>query len=218
MSGRKAQPGAGRKTPKGLAPAENLLEALDPIRRYHKAATDLAKRIPFTNAEELADWMNNEGAKYGSALELYWAGSIKEQLKAVSNMAIEAGRLLMSISKLGPVARSMALRFEGDGYHSWLKTDNGKWLSALARWEERLRNDLRKPQGRGRPKGSAELQREIRMALLGHCWDFLDPMKETQRDKALKLVPELARAVHRIVCEPDLPKSSRLFDKEWESI
>ena len=191
---------------------------MEPIRRYRTAATELSKRFPFTNAEELANWMNNEGAKYGSALELYWVGSPREQLKAISTTANEAGRLLLSISKLGPVARSMALGFDGDSFYSWLETDNGKWLSDLVRWEKRLRLELRKPQGRGRPKGGADLQRDIRMALLGHCWDFLEPMKETNRDKALKLVPELARAVHRIVCEPDLPKSSRLFDKEWESI
>ena len=207
-----------RKAPKGLAPFNSLSEMLDPGQRYRKAAAELAKRIPFTTPEALAEWMSREGAVYAGGMEIYWAGSPREQLKAISNMAMEAHRLLTSISKLGPVARSMALDYDGAGFAAWIRTDNGKWLSGLAEWEERLRLELRKPQGVGKPKGGSALQRKIRLGVLRHCMEFLEPMKETQPDKALKLVPELARAIHRIVCEPDLPESSRLFDKEWESL
>jgi len=38
------------------------------------------------------------------------------------------------------------------------------------------------------------------------------------RDEVYKLVPELARAIHRVILDPELPKNSQLFRKEWEGL
>ena len=47
------------------------------------------------------------------------------------------------------------------------------------------------------------------------CFNFLEPFLAGHEKEVLALIPVMASDYHKVFCEPDLPKKSQLFRKEW---
>jgi hypothetical protein len=187
-----------------------------PERLFRECAEELAPRIPGIDAEAMATAMAWAGERYLSALEAHWAGegNFRNVLKSVADVADAAENLIDAISKLGPNGCQLALDCEN--FVSFLSTPYCRWILRLAEFKEKIAPEIEDTPFEGRPNMTTLYQRVARYDLLLYCCSFLDPFKEPHEKAFLSLVPEMARAIHRILVEPDLPKNSQKFRNEWE--
>jgi hypothetical protein len=181
-------------------------------------AAKLAAEIPGIEPEAMAEFLAYAGGRYGRALGLHLEGTPRQVAKDVFAVGKAAKDLLESIRMLGPTGRHIALKYDGNSFYSWLGTEYGEWLFRLATWDPRLRDELEDTPFEGKPVGTTQLLKEIRIGLLTDCWEFLEPHLASHPRVVLKLVPEMSRAIHRIVYQPKLPLNSQLFRKEWEGM
>ena len=192
----------------------DLREIFHPGIAFQKCANELAKFIAGIDAEGMAVAMAHAGDKYLYTLEGHWNGEGKpgaaweEALGAIT----AADELIAAINKLGPLGRKIII--DGASVIEFNKTPHGEWLSNVSKLRDALRPKSTEIPARGRPKNSTRLQRLARLDLLFDCCQFLEKFKDS--DAFLTLVPEMARAVHRITVEPNLPKNSQKFRNEWE--
>lgn len=204
-----------RKIPTELAPYD-LTDLLHPIARFRTEAQRLSAELPGVDSEAMARTMAIEGAGYGVRMEIHWEGSRRRRLKKLSDVSVAANQLLEAIFKLGPMGRLDALGHVGPLADFLFNTEKGEWLLKLAKWEGDLAPELDDTPFPGRPEGTTKYQKQARSELLVACQEFLRPYAEESPGTLNWLVPEMARSIHRIVCDPNLEEDSQLFRKEWE--
>lgn len=206
-----------RKEPRAAAPLQ-LKDLVDPPRRFRKDAAKLAKLIPGMDPEALAKAMNDAGWTYLRHLGRHWEGSRRTILKKVMRVSKAAEELVSAMWDMGPQGRAIV-----EKNHSGAYGETTKWLRQVAKLQEEFREEVEDTpfESNGRPEGSTRLKWIARTNLLVDCAHFLEPWSHTNDDttnRALMVFPpKFARAVHRIMIEPDLPDDSQLFRKEWES-
>lgn len=166
-------------------------------------------------SEALAVAMERLSYTYARTMVKHWEGSRRVVMAAVSKAAKAADALFHALAALGPRGQAIALGREVD-LVQFILYEEGEWVWNLVDRGQRMKAELDDKPWAGRPAGETSYQTEARALLLGECWAFLQTLESFDTDKARKLVPELARAVHRVVIEPKLPKNSQLFNKEWD--
>ena len=197
--------------------AEIIAIVRDPPGRYRGVANMLARKVPGIDAEAMAEGMALAGRRYERTLSIQQEGGRRKVVKAVSTVAIAAESLLNAINQLGPKGREIALGIR-IGDIPFFMTEHGRWLQMLAGLKGQYTDELKDPPEAGRPLGSTEAQRNARYMLLLGCFRICEPNMAGNEGAVLALIPEMARAVHRIICDPDLPKTSQLFRKEWDVV
>ena len=154
--------------------------------------------------------------EYTKDLEFHWEGSEIKILHNLSELADKAEAFLNALFNLGPQGRKVALG-EDISIFPFIVSERGKWLMDLVINKKEALPWLEDTPFAGRPVGTTVAQQVARLKLLNTLNSFLTYHRnKIEFIPARALVPEIARAIHRIVCDPDLPKDSQLFRKEWE--
>lgn len=213
-----------RKSPVELPPhitkaiAEIIAIVRDPPGRYRGIASILARKVPGIDAEAMAEGMAEAGRQYELTLSIQWEGGRRKVVKAVTTVAVAAESLLNAINQLGPQGNQIALGSR-IGDLPFLLTEHGQWLHTLACLKGPYEGELKdRPEGAGRPPGSTDAQRNARYTLLLSCFRICEPFMIGNEDTVLTLIPKMAKAIHRIICDPKLSKTSQLFRKEWDAL
>lgn len=190
----------------------------DPPGIYRKDAKVLAETIPGCDPNAMAEAMYLAGEEYVKNLELHEEGSPRIVMKSISEVLGAADELLKMLERLGPRGRTIV--FNGnESIINFLKSEPGQWLLNLSDIKEDYAEELEELEDTpfpGRPPNSIKAQHFARLSILIDCYRFLRHFVNDHEKTVLSLVPKMARAIHRIVLDPELPKNSQLFRKEWE--
>jgi len=201
-------------TPRPLRHKKASTKAIHPASSdlFEKYATRLSKQLPGADPAALAEAMAAAAKKYTDIIEGYRDGGKGKLLRRVENASNHAARLIDALGELGPRGRNLTLQTTRP-LQEFLDSEHGQWLVRISNLRISLREEFERKAEIGRPTGSTQDLKVARAVLLSECSMFLP-----QNPKSQTMVPSVARTIHRLMCEPDLPSKSQLFNKEWVDI